>query len=139
MPKVPKVVFDTNVFISAILFGGNPRKILELAREGEIRLFTSSAILLELAEKLYIKFQWSQEEIKDVVLGIGAFTQTVKPQTKIHKITADPDDNRILECAIKAKADFIISGDKHHMLSLKEFEGVKIVSPTEFLEVTGEI
>lgn len=130
----PKVVFDTNIFISAILFGGGPRQVLELAREGKIQLVTSKAILLELSEKLHEKFEWSQEEIEEVISGIGMFANVVAPKTKVARIKADPDDNRILECAKVAQADYIISGDKRHILPLKRFGKTKIVSLREFLE-----
>lgn len=133
--KSPRVVFDTNVFISGILFGGNPRQVLELARNGQIQLLTSSAILLELAEKLHEKFQWSQEEVREVIEGIGVFAEIVKPEVKVDKIKADPDDNRILECAKQASADFIVSGDKKHILPLKKFGKSRVVTPTQFLEI----
>lgn len=135
--KTPRVVLDTNVFISGIFFSGRPRQVLELARNKQILLVTSSAILLELAEKLHEKFEWSQEEVKEVVEGIGVFTEVVKPEVKVDKIKADPADNRILECAKQAKADFIISGDKKHILPLKKFGKSKIVTPAQFLEIFG--
>lgn len=132
--KSLRVVFDTNIFISAIIFGGNPRAILELARAGEIKLITSKAILLELAKKLHSKFSWGQGEIEEVVGGIGAFAQIVNPGKKVRKIKADPADNRVLETALEAQAEFIISGDKRHILPLKKFKNVVIVSPAEFLK-----
>lgn len=131
--KSPRVVFDTNVFISAILFGGVPREILELAREGKIQLVTSREILLELSKKLHEKFEWGQEEVEELIQGIGVFAEVVIPGVKIVKIKADPSDNRILECAKEAKADFIISGDKRHILPLKKFGDAKIVTPREFM------
>ncbi|OGY09414.1 MAG: putative toxin-antitoxin system toxin component, PIN family [Candidatus Blackburnbacteria bacterium RIFCSPHIGHO2_01_FULL_43_15b] len=134
MPKVHRVVFDTNIFISAILFGSAPRELLELARSMDIQLVTSNDILLELAEKLHGKFKWNEEEVKEVIAGIGMFAEVIKPKIKIAKITTDPEDNRILECAVEGKADFIISGDKRHVLSLKEFKGVKIFSPRDYFE-----
>ncbi|MBI2593054.1 putative toxin-antitoxin system toxin component, PIN family [Candidatus Daviesbacteria bacterium] len=130
-----RIVFDTNIFISAIIFGGNPRKCLEFARNKKIQLFTSKAILLELAEKLSDKFFWNEVEIKDVIQGITVFTAIVSPSKELGIIPEDPDDNRILECALEAGADFIVSGDKKHLLSLKSFRKIPIISAKEFLDV----
>jgi putative PIN family toxin of toxin-antitoxin system len=110
----PKVVFDTNIYISAIVFGGNPRVCLEMARAGEIRLFTSKVLLLELAKKLRSKFNYSETEIKEIIVGISKFAKIVEPREK--------------------KADFIISGDKRHILPLKKFEGTKIISAADFIK-----
>lgn len=132
--KVPRAVFDTNIFISAIIFGGNPRTVLELARAGKIQLITSRPILLELAKKLHFKFGWKQEDIEEVVGGIGAFTQIVRPRKRVRKIKDDPADNRILEAALEVPAEFIISGDKRHILPLKKIRNIIIVSPGEFLK-----
>lgn len=84
--KPLRVVFDTNVFISAIIFGGNPRAILEFARRREIQLITSRAIFLELAKKLHFKFDWEQYEIEEVIRGIGAFAQIIDPKERLRKI-----------------------------------------------------
>ena len=133
MARKIKAVLDTNIFISAILYGGNPRTCLELARNNEIRLITSRPILLELAQKLKEKFDWENSDIRETIEGIGKFATIVEPQEQVDLIDQDPKDNRVLECAKEAKADFIISGDKKHILSLREFEGIEIVSSQEFL------
>lgn len=130
-----KVVFDTNIYLSAILFGGNLRMCLELGRSGEIELFISRAILLEVAQKLQEKFLWSEEEIKEVTLGLITFASIISPKEQINTIKAEPKDNRILECALEAQADYIISGDKKHLLSLKKFKGMPIISASDFLEI----
>lgn len=134
MKRKAKVVFDTNIYISAILFGGNPRVCLELARTGEIELFASHSILLELAFTLRESFNWSDSDIRDVIEGMAKFTKVVSPKHKVSKIKEDPDDNRILECAKEAEVDFIISGDKKHLLSLGEFNHCPIISAKRFLE-----
>ncbi len=134
MPRKPKAVFDTNIFISAIIFGGNPRTCLELARSGEIELFISRSLLLELAKKLRDKFEWNESEIKEVIIEISEFAEIVEPQIKINLIKKDISDNRVLEVAREAKAEFIISGDRKHILPLKKFEKTKILSAAEFLK-----
>ncbi|MBI4066861.1 putative toxin-antitoxin system toxin component, PIN family [Candidatus Gottesmanbacteria bacterium] len=130
---LPKVVFDTNIFISAIIFGGNPRICLEIAKEGRIELFTSKELLLELSEKLHKKFQWNDEDIKDVIVGISRFAKIIKPLEKVNKIKIDPTDNRVLEVAKWIKADLIISGDKRHILPLKRFGKARILTAAEFI------
>lgn len=135
MKVKPKVLFDTNIYISAIIFGGNPRQCLELARNGEIQLIVSKSILLELAEKLRDKFNWPEEDIADVIFGISVFAKLITPGKKINLIKADPSDNRILEASLEAKTDYIVSGDKKHLLSLKAFEEIPIISSKHFLDL----
>lgn len=128
-----RVVLDTNILISAIAFGGNPKACLELAHQKQISAFTSKMILLELARTLHRKFQWPDDEIRNAVHNVTTAATIVIPQTKIDAITQDPSDNIILEAALAAKADYIISGDKKHLLPLKTFQHIPIVSATEFL------
>jgi putative PIN family toxin of toxin-antitoxin system len=142
MPRRPKsrrrrlrVVFDTNIFVSAILFGGAPRLCLETARAGEFELIASRTILFELANALREKFRWSEEDINDVIVGLSKFVTVVQPTKKLAVIKEDPDDNRILDAAAEARANFIVSGDKKHILSLKKFHGIKILSASEFLKL----
>ncbi len=130
-----RVVFDTNIYLSAILFGGNPRQCLNLARSNQINLFISKFILLEIAEKLQGKFLWNREEVKEVLEGILVFANVVYPESKIDIIKQEPKDNRILECALEAKAHYIISGDKKHLLSLGKFNKIPIVSAKDFLDI----
>lgn len=146
-----KVVFGTNIYISAIIFGGNPRQCLELARSQEIELFTSKAILLELVDKLRVKFSWGEEDIYNVIEGIIQFSTVLNPKKVISIIENDPLDkrslkashsnefsssayNRILECDIEAKVGYIVSGDKRHLLSLKKFKNIPIISAKQFLD-----
>lgn len=134
-PKSSKltVVFDTNVFISAILFGGNARDCLDLARAEKITLVTSKIILLELGKKLHGKFLWRQSDVEEAIRAIGAISILVAPSQRIHMIKADEIDNRILEAAVEGKANYIISGDKRHILPLRQFQGIKIVTPAGFI------
>lgn len=133
MKSNPKVVFDTNIYLSAIIFGGNPRTCLELARSGEITLFSSRAIFLELTEKLREKFLWEEEDINEVIEGLLVFVKLVHPPKTVNVIKDDPKDNRILECALAVKTDYIISGDKKHLLALKIFKTTPILSAQKFL------
>ena len=140
-----KAVFDTNIYISAILFGGNPRQCLQLARNGKFELFTSRAILLELATAMRNKFNWKDDDIKELIEGLGLFTKVVYPKIKISRVKESPKDNRILECALAVQADYIVSGDKRHLLSLKKFpakgwsasggKNIPIITPKQFLDL----
>ena len=129
-----KVAADTNVYISAILFGGKSEKIRKLAREGEVELLVSETILAEIAGVLKRKFNWSDWQISEVIKDIRAITTLITPAVTLSVIKEDEPDNRILECATEGKAQYIISGDEHHLQPLKEYQGIKIVSPAQFLE-----
>ena len=129
---MPKVVFDTNVYISALLTkGGKAEAAYFLAIQGKIKLYTSVSILTETAIKLRTKFLWNDEAIKSSIKHISMVAKVVKPVAKLN-ILADEPDNRILECAGHVKADYIVTGDKH-ILGLKKFENTKIVTIAEFL------
>jgi len=120
-----KAVFDTNIFLSAMLFGGTPEILMREARARRIELFTSPEILAELASILEGKFRWADEDIREAVLAIGRHAALIKADQKITVLDDDPD-NRVLECAVAAGADYIVSGD-HHLLALRRFRGIRIV------------
>lgn len=129
-----RVVLDTNVLISAIVFGGNPERILlEIHKKG-YALLVSPAILVELARILRKKLMWQEDKILFALEGLKKLHTLVTPTIKIQKIHSDPSDNRILECAVFGKADYIVTGDKKHLLPLKKFSGIPILSPKEFLQ-----
>ncbi len=128
-----KVVFDTNVIISAYKGHGFPRDCYYLARTNRIKLHYSEPILDEVKRVLaYLKFNFTNEEIKVITSDFVNYAKHVKIQSEIHIIKEDRSDNMFLECAIDARADFIISGD-NHLLKLKNYRGIFIVSPKEFI------
>ena len=129
-----RVVLDTNVYISAVLFGGKPERIRLLAKEGEIEVLVSEAILFEIAEILRRKFRWTSRKISHLIDDIRQYTILITPCRRISRIKEDEPDNRILECAVEGEAHYIVSGDKRHLLPLKEYRGIKIVSPHTLLE-----
>jgi putative PIN family toxin of toxin-antitoxin system len=129
-----KAVVDTNVYISAILFGGKPEEIRRLAREGKIEPFISENILSEIAGVLKRKFYWTDWQISEVIKEIRGFTTLITPIVTLSVIKDDEHDNRVLECAIEANVQYIISGDEHHIQPLKEYRGIRILSPTQFLD-----
>ena len=132
-----KVVLDTNVIVSALNFAGKPAEVLDLAIAGEIANITSDHIITEVRNILIRKFSWEPAEAEDAGTLLRFFSKTVNPKRRLKVVSHEPD-NRILECAVKGKADFIISGD-HHLTDLENFQGIKIVNPARFLElIEGE-
>ena len=129
---------DTNIYVSALNFGGNPRRLLNLAEAGSIRLATSDAIMAEVAKVLRgKKFQWPETEIEKALGPLARFTESVTPTETLTVITADPPDNRILECAAAAKSDYIVTGDDH-LLRLQQYGNTRIVKVAEFLDLLIE-
>jgi putative PIN family toxin of toxin-antitoxin system len=132
--KVLKAVFDTNIYLSALITkGGRAEQAWLLAVEGEIDVYTSVPIMTELAGKLREKFHWDDSRIKAAVRHVTRIAEVVKPDIEL-KIPADNPDNRILECAQCAGAEFIVTGDKH-LLNLALFEGIRIMNQSEILEI----
>lgn len=126
------VTADSNIYISALNFGGNPDKLLDLARAGEIELHITDDILGEVLRVLKDKFRWSNEALNLAKERLADFTKTLKPGQAVDIVTADPTDNRILECALAGKSDYVVTGDKH-LLDLGQFKGTRIVTPADFL------
>jgi putative PIN family toxin of toxin-antitoxin system len=134
---VIRIVLDTNVLISALLFGGNPQTVLEKAIMGQISLVLSREILNEFEDVLCgKKFAYHPEIARNIVRELEAVSELVFPTRKISAVKADPYDNLILECAVKAGVDYVVSGD-NHLLELRRFEGILILSPAEFLKALG--
>ncbi len=133
-----KVVLDTNTFISGILWDGNEGKIIEKAERNEIQLFISQKLLQELEEvlkreKFSKKLEGKKYTVNEAVTKIALIATLIESTHKINVIKEDPDDNRVLECAVSAKADVIISGDGH-LLSLKNYAGIDIIPASEFIK-----
>jgi len=96
-------------------------------------LITSPFILHEFERVLREKFHYKKEEAKIFRESIEKICLLVNPATQISIIKKKEDDNRILECALKGKVDYIVTGDKKHILPLKNFQGIKIVTAAQFL------
>ena len=134
-----KIVVDTNVLISATFWAGDSDRILEKAENKEIELVLSKEIIEEFVRVL--GYEEIQQKIKDKNLEmrrtaekIASISTIVVLLQKLDVIKEDSDDNKILECAVEGNADYIVSQD-NHLLNLKEFRGIKIVTPEEFLDV----
>jgi len=134
---VASVTADTNIYISALNFGGPPDKVLDLARAGEIKLSISDDIMNEILRVLREKFRWTDEAVKLAKERIGDFTVRVEPTQKVDAIKEDPTDDRILECAMASGSEYLVTGDRH-LLKLGQYAGTKIVGPADFLEIQAQ-
>ena len=129
-----KAVLDTNVLISATLSDGPPYQILELAEDGTITSVTSPGIIEETRDVLTRdRVPFAEEQVDDFIEKVLSVSQGVAPKTSLQVIEDDPDDDKIVECAVAAGADYIISGDSH-LLSLEEYDGIPVLSPADFLD-----
>jgi uncharacterized protein len=126
------VVVDSNVFISALVFGGKPRRVLATADAGEFTLALSATIQEEVEEVLAEKFRWPPKRIHWACQPLWAIARLVKPSVRL-QVADDPDDNDVLECALAAQASMIVTGDKD-LLRLSPFRGIRILTPAQFLE-----
>lgn len=133
-----KVVFDTNVYISAFISPGSKAEdAFLLALNRKVKLYTSVPILTETAKKLREKFLWHDDKITAALKHINRVATVLKPVKKLN-ILSDAPDNRILECAKEADANLIVTGDRH-LLTLKEYEGIGITRIAEFLYTVSSI
>ena len=126
-----KVVYDTNVFVSAFIVSGSKGEdALLLAQRRKVDLYSSVPILTETARILRTKFDQSENDITAALKIMGRAATIVRPSRTVI-VLEDVPDNRILECATTAEADLIVTGD-HHLLDIREFEGIPIVRLADF-------
>lgn len=129
-----RVVFDTNVFVSAFVIPGSlSEEAYRRARAGDVELFTSVAILTELASTLRAKFHWEESPIIEALKSVSRAGEVLRTTPHL-RIVRDVTDNRILECAELAEADLIVTGDPH-LLKLRRFDQTGIVKVSTFLHV----
>ena len=128
-----RVVFDTNIFISALVIpGSQAERAVSRIIEGRDELVISKDIIKEVLSVLSLKFGREREALSHVAVVLLDLGELVKPNQRL-RVLSDEPDNRILECAVFGKADLIVTGDKE-MLRLKEYMGVKIASLRDYLE-----
>ena len=132
-----RVVFDTNVYVSAFLIPGSLAEDAFLhTQHKHAALYTSIPILTETARVFRAKFHQGEEDVTAALKLIGRAATIVKPSARI-MVLEDIPDNRILECALEADADLLVTGDRH-LLRLKRFQGVAIVRVADFLRLFPE-
>lgn len=129
-----KIVCDTNILISGILFGGKPREILRLCSSGAVTNCISPGILKEVEEVLpRPKFDLKEKQVYEIIRLFRDTFTLVSPDRRLSVVTADPDGNRILEAALSAETDVIVSGDAH-LLDLINWNGIPVLSADTFLK-----
>ena len=127
-----RVVLDSNVYISALLFGGVPRQLIALVENGFVELYTSKQIQREVERVLEVKFSWPTGRVLNAANYLWIWAHSIEPQTILNDCV-DPDDNHVLECAVEACADWIVTGDQH-LLALHPYREIAIVTPRQFLD-----
>lgn len=130
-----KTVLDTNVLVSSF-FGGNPRRIIDLWRRGEITLCLTRAIFneyIEVLRRMKMEDDPGLEELLDL-FARGDYLLFSAKTPKLHLVKEHPDDDKFIECAVALKAKYIVTGDKA-LASVGEYMAIQIVSPKKFLEL----
>lgn len=129
-----RVVADTNIYISAFNFGGAPEILLRLARRRVFLLYVSDAIAAEVEEVLAEKFGYAKSALPVVMRKLSRSTRRVARIRVRVQACADPDDDKVLECALTVRADYIVSGDRH-LLEMHPFRRILILRPRAFLDL----
>jgi putative PIN family toxin of toxin-antitoxin system len=139
----PKAVLDTNVWVSALLWGGKPAAVIKAAEEGRVGVFASEEIVGEISQvlnypkiaKAYQPEGLLHEELIEAVLKVVKFVEVTK---KVKVVLAHSADDKFIDCALAARADYIVSGDKH-LLKVGNYKKTRIVSVSEFLQIIDSI
>ena len=126
-------VFDTNILFSGAAWKGTPYQCIELARTGVVDGITCQEILDELAEKLQLKLLFTTEQCVEALADLLTCLRVVPITGQFKAVPADPDDDKVFECAVMAGATHVITGDRRHLLPIGVFQGIQIVTATEFL------
>lgn len=125
-----RIVLDTNIYIAVALHGEFAEDVIEMVttRSSGMVVVTSEEIILELQQKLKEKFNWLEEDIDLFMTKMRNISEVVRVTVKVDMVKRDPEDNKILECAISGQADLIVSADQD-LIKLKSFKGIGIIHP----------
>jgi predicted nucleic acid-binding protein len=126
------------VIISGLNFPGNEQLVLELALRGRFELFLSWFILGEVSGVLTRKFGWGQERAVRAINALQNAATIVEPPLLAEVIEGRHSDNRVLECVAAAKANYLVTGDRRHLLPIGEHEGARIVNAPRFLSLLAQ-
>jgi uncharacterized protein len=135
--KKVRIVGDTNVFISALVFGGKPRQVIDLLSEQAIDAVISAEIPTELKRKVLSKFPAFADELSQLEKLLGRDARAVELGGIRVTICRDPDDNKFLETAILGDCQYVVSGDKD-LLTLGSYRGINILRPADFLNLMAK-
>lgn len=135
MSGKPRVACDTNVLVSAFIAGGPPGRVVERAITGNLDLVLLEPTMAELTRILSTKFGFTVERLREVQMLLAEISTATQeaPACRSEPLTGDPDDDLILACAVEAKVDVLVSGDRKHLLPVEEHQGVRILTPQAFL------
>jgi uncharacterized protein len=128
---------DANIWVSAFNFRGKPRRVIDMADEGQISLAISEPMVEEILRVLREKFQWSNEALKEAAYQMNSIARKVTPTESVAVISEDPADDRILECAAQARSDYIVSGD-NDLLRVRIFRDIPTVKVSAFLDLVAK-
>ncbi len=128
------VTADTNFYVSSLVFADIPRQFVQAAEDGKFQLAISEPLIAELREVLVRRFAWSQDEVAETLSQLAGCTTLMHPTQIIDAVPADPDDNRVLECAVQAGSGYIVTGD-NDLLRLGSYGGISILRVADFLRL----
>ncbi|HJZ05315.1 putative toxin-antitoxin system toxin component, PIN family [Candidatus Amesbacteria bacterium RIFCSPHIGHO2_01_FULL_48_32] len=128
-----KVVFDSNIYVSNLHFGGAISKMFDAIKERKITVCVSEEVVKEVIQTLANKFKWNKDNLLEAEKLVSTVGEYITTTPTVSVVKSDPTDNKILACAQAANADYIVTGDKKHLLPLKKFKGIPILSPRDFL------
>ncbi|MEZ8218976.1 putative toxin-antitoxin system toxin component, PIN family [Candidatus Fervidibacteria bacterium JGI MDM2 SSWTFF-3-K9] len=134
LPRILRVVFDTNILVSALLWHGPPARCVELARRKLVLSVTCNELLDEFAEVLLRRFRLTIGEAEQARHAVVSFSELVVITGQLRVVADDPDDDKVIECAVVGKADYIVTGDRH-LLALGQYKGITIVKAAQFLNI----
>ena len=132
-----RVVLDTDVIVSALNFPGNERLVLELALRGRFEFYLSRFILEEVAGVLTRKFDWDEERAAQILLTIENAAAVIDSPPLPEVIGGGHPANRVLQCAVAASADYLVIGNRRHLLPIGEHQGARIINAPRFLSALG--
>ncbi len=132
-----RAVLDTNVTVSALIWGGTPLRLLEVATEGHVDLITSPALLDELSNVLHrphltAKLQRVRGTVDEALAFYASLAINITPSVVPRVVPDDPDDDEVIAAALAGRADIVVSGDRH-LLTLGAYREIKILTPIEAL------
>ena len=134
--KRVRAVYDTNIWVSALRQQGNPFRCALLAAMGFVVTVTCDELLDELSRVLTQKFGMPFADVNRYITVIRSFSEVVAITGQLKVVVDDPDDDKVIECAVVGKADYIVTGD-HHLLALGQYGNISIVKATQFISILG--
>jgi hypothetical protein len=134
-----RAVLDTNVVVSALIWGGTPFTLLQAATEGDLLLYTSPALLVELRDvlarsHLASRLERQRSSIEQALALYAGLAASVTPAAIPRIVPDDPDDDHVIAAAVTANADLLVSGDRH-LLALGTHQAIRIVTPAEAVQL----